>query len=69
MSNLKLFVWEGVLVECSDGIMFALAETEGEARKLILATRAADLGQMLEDLRKPAVVYTTPVGFARWGPG
>ena len=36
MSKLKLFVWEGVLSDYTDGIMFALAHTEEEAREMIV---------------------------------
>lgn len=33
--SLKLYVWEGVLTDYTDGIMFALAENEDEAKELI----------------------------------
>lgn len=33
---LKLFVWEGVRRDWAGGIAFALAETEAEARQLIV---------------------------------
>ena len=36
MDKLKLFVWEGVLSDYTDGIMFALAHTEEEAREMIV---------------------------------
>ena len=32
--TLKLYVWEGVLTDYSDGIVFALAENVNEARKM-----------------------------------
>jgi hypothetical protein len=37
MSNkLKLFVWEGVLVDCTPGIAFAMAHNVDEARGAII---------------------------------
>ena len=33
--ELKLFVWENVLTDYTEGIMFALAENADEARRLI----------------------------------
>jgi hypothetical protein len=33
--NLKLFVWTGVLTDWTPGIIFTLAETVEEARKVI----------------------------------
>lgn len=35
-NNLKLFVWRGVLVDYTSGIAFALAETEEEAREMLI---------------------------------
>lgn len=35
MEKLKLYVWEGVLRDYTNGIMFALAESAEDARKLI----------------------------------
>lgn len=34
---LRLFVWHGVLIDYSSGIMFALAETQEHAEQMILA--------------------------------
>lgn len=35
MSALKLFVWDGVLVDYTSGVMFALAEDANQARDAI----------------------------------
>ena len=63
--NLKLYVWEGVLVDYTSGIMFALATSVGEARKLIL--NESDTFTVKRDLKKEPAVYTTKVGFYLWG--
>ena len=64
-NGLKLFVWEEVLTDYSDGIMFALAENVEEARAEI-----RNRGLVIEvDLAKEPDVYETPIGFAVWGGG
>lgn len=40
--NLKLFVWENVLCDNTDGMMVALAETEKEAQDLIIKKATKD---------------------------
>jgi len=63
--KLKLFVWEGVLTDWTDGIMFALAENVEQAREEILKK-----GSVIDvDLAKEPDVYETPIGFAVWGGG
>jgi hypothetical protein len=42
-SNLKLFVWEDVLSDYTDGIMFALASSADEA-KVIIVEKAKNTG-------------------------
>jgi hypothetical protein len=63
---MKLYVWEYVLVDYTPGIMFAIAQSEDEARKEIL--KKCDYIPE-EDLAKTPDVYdiTTPVGFYCWG--
>ena len=39
---MKLYVWEGVLTDWTDGVMFALAESSDEAREVI-KKKAADV--------------------------
>lgn len=63
---LKLYVWEGVLTDYTDGVMFALAETVEEARALI---RAKDLYIPESDLGQEPQEITEPAGFAVWGGG
>ncbi len=64
-NKLKLFVWEEVLTDWSDGIMFALAENVEQAREEILKK-----GSVIDvDLAKEPDVYETPIGFAVWGGG
>lgn len=36
MSEMKLYVWEGFCPDCTDGLAFAIAKNEFDARKLIL---------------------------------
>lgn len=65
-SNLKLFVWEGVLTDWSSGIMFALATDVEEARAEIL--KGCDY--LPEGcLAQEPTVYEIPIGFAVWGGG
>ena len=65
---MKLYVWEGVLTDYTDGIMFALANNEDEARKLILDTRDWDC-RVETDLEATPDVYDSPVGFSLAGGG
>lgn len=76
-NTLKLFVWEGVLTDYTDGVMFALAESKEEAMDLIL-NKAKECPRMrvnvvpwMEEeleLNKPKV-YENPVGFFLLGGG
>ena len=63
---LKLFVWEEVLTDYTDGVMFALAENVQEARAKIKehTSYVPD-----NDLEKEPKVYESSVGFAVWGGG
>lgn len=63
---LKLYVWEGVLIDWNAGAMWALASSPEEARQLVLK---ADSCVLLRDLEKEPTVYDGPVGFALWGGG
>lgn len=45
MTKLKLFIWSEFLPDYSDGLAFAIAETEEEAREMVIE----DIG--LEHLR------------------
>lgn len=77
-NTLKLFVWEEVLTDYTDGVMFALAESKEEAMALILnkakesprIMRQNSLPWMEEELElnKPKV-YENPVGFFLLGGG
>lgn len=64
----KLFVWEEVLTDYTDGIMFALAPDVKTARKLALKA-AGDVHSVREELRAEPKVYTGEAGFAVWGGG
>lgn len=44
MYNKKLYVWEGVLTDYTDGIMFAIAENPLKARLAVFACEVAKLG-------------------------
>ena len=63
-NKLKLYVWEGVLTDYTDGIMFALAGSVGEARELILK---ADKCVRESELKQEPQVFDSPIGFALWG--
>ena len=64
--KLKLYVWENVLTDYTDGVMFALAPDVATARKLILEKCNYIPG---EDLIKDPIEITKPAGFAVWGGG
>lgn len=64
--KLKLYVWQNVLTDYTDGVMFALATSPEEARKLLLAGTSY---LPKEDLDKEPDVYETPVAFSVWGGG
>ena len=76
-NTLKLFVWEDVLTDYTDGVMFALAKSKEEAIALIL-NKAKECPRMrvnvvpwMEEeleLNKPKV-YENPVGFFLLGGG
>lgn len=62
---MKLFVWQNVLTDYTDGVMFAYANNVKEARKMVLL----DCDYVGKDLDEEPVVYDKPVGFAVWGGG
>ena len=66
LSNLKLYVWEGVLTDRTSGVMFALAEDKEHARKLILE----ECNYVPDgDIAGEPIEITEPKGFAVWGGG
>jgi hypothetical protein len=73
MKKLQLYVWENVLTDYTDGVMFALASSEIEARKLL----RKELGEtqlkynehVLADLAKRPRKITAPEAFAVYGGG
>lgn len=66
MKKLKLFVWEKVLCDYTDGVMFAYAPDVETARKLLLQGRPY-LPQETLDL-EPKVI-TEPYAFSLYGGG
>lgn len=78
---LKLYVWKDVLTDYTSGIMFALAESVGQAREIICPGWAETearwrespsdcrVGCLHTDLRDEPGVHETPVGFTCWGGG
>tara|TARA_R110002020_G_scaffold340130_1_gene555133 strand:- start:898 stop:1119 length:222 start_codon:yes stop_codon:yes gene_type:complete len=73
MKNLKLYVWEGVLTDYTDGCMFALAKNVEEARKVILDKSEKEdeyMSKILQrDLASEPKVIDNPKGFYVWGGG
>ncbi len=65
---LRLYVWEGVLTDYTDGVMFALATSPESARKAILK-QAGDYDTVRKDLLSEPVVVKKTQGFAVWGGG
>src|SRR5690348_5914443 len=62
--RVRLYVWDGVLTDYSSGIAFAMAESEEEARRVILEKAQDYEKDLLErDMAQPPTVYTEPAGF------
>lgn len=66
--RLKLYVWQNVLVDYTPGIMFALAETPKEARRLII--EKSDCSETVrQELTKKPEVYKNKIAFYLFGGG
>jgi hypothetical protein len=65
---LKLFVWRNVLTDWTDGIMFALAEDVGQARKMIELAKD-DWENTREIYEKEPEIVDRPKGFLLHGGG
>jgi hypothetical protein len=66
MKGLKLFVWEDVLTDYTDGVMFALAPDVETAREMLsLQISKYDA----KDLAREPKVYTEPFALAIHGGG
>ena len=71
MKKLKLYVWCGVLRDYSSGVMFAFAESEEHAKKLIQDKHKAQYDSEIpegEFLRRPLKIQK-PEGFFLYGCG
>lgn len=66
LPKLQLYVWEDVLSDYTDGVMFALATSEDEAKAMILkhSHYVPD-----HEFSKSPKVFDAPVGYAIWGGG
>lgn len=67
--GLKLYVWEDVMYNYTEGIAFALAETEEEARELIAGREYGSMFVRECFDTPPTHVYTTAVGYCMPGGG
>lgn len=71
--RLRLYVWEGVLRDYTEGIAFAVAESEPKARALIWKKLGYQLDQRIEPgLNGPAthtLELDSPCAFALYGGG
>lgn len=66
--QLKLYVWQNVLADYTPGIMFALAETPKEARRLLMEKSNLSKSVCQELTQKPEV-YKHKVAFYLFGGG
>lgn len=76
---MKLYVWRNVLNDYTSGVMFALAESEEQARELVREkcecierNRRNETTYICIQCRDSLIdpdVYETPIGFAIWGGG
>lgn len=64
--KLKLFVWEGVLTDYTDGIMFAFATDREHARELLLK-ECDDIPEDILRIEPEEVIK--PKAFVLWGGG
>lgn len=65
---MKLYVWEHVLTDYTSGVMFALAESLPEARKLVRDGYKPDSQVWKDSAAKPRV-FTKRIGYRVWGGG
>jgi len=70
-ATLKLYAWEHVLTDWTDGAMFALAHDSEHARRHWLRVRVIleKSPAAVYDLGQPPRVIEKPEGFAVWGGG
>lgn len=66
--SLKLYVWHNVLTDYTSGVMFALAHSADEARKLVRKGYRPD-SPVYEDSEATPTMYKSPHGFCVWGGG
>lgn len=66
--KLKLYVWEDVLTDWTSGVMFALASSPDEARKVILKKSGNSISVAQDLAQKPRVI-DEPEGFYVFGGG
>lgn len=67
--KLKLFVWHNCLRDYTDGVMFALAYNEEEAREVIRENGGRGMASVEQDLLATPTVYEEPVGHFVYGGG
>jgi len=67
-NKLKLFVWEDVLSDFTSGIAFAIAETEQEAREILLNKESCLASDASFNGHKPKV-YNDKMCYTLWGGG
>ena len=66
--KLKLFVWQDVLTDYTSGIAFAIAETEQEARGMLLKEESCLANDASFNGNKPEV-YEDKMCQTLWGGG
>jgi hypothetical protein len=77
-NNLKLYVWDDVLVNYSSGTILVMANSVSHARDLVAKeyygvpyaeVRNLDYynGQVLKDIQSEPEIITTPKAFLCWG--
>lgn len=65
--ELKLFVWENVLTDYTDGVMFALAHDIDEARQQIKDSGLSE--SSWDELKSEPRIYEQSIGFHLFGGG
>ncbi len=69
-NGLKLYVWEGIFTDYTDGLAVALANSVEEARELVIKRLPYDDGGYIEEIRnKQPQIATEPGAFYVLGGG
>ncbi len=68
--KMRLYVWEGVLTDYTDGVMVAVAPSVAEARKVLRAQHPDSSMVEMDSAQEPTEIdLSKPWALAVWGGG